>query len=106
MNKWFNLPRVGKETFSELMRAKVRYDSKFGFMLTSSTNVERALSIMSSALNEKVAIASACFVCEGPLDSEVDPETGSDSTLCLTCQRNEDVFDLYRLKFGKFMESV
>ena len=106
MNKWFALPRMGKETFSDLMRAKVKYDTKFGFMFTSSTNVERALAILSSALSDQVVMTSACFICNNPLDTVDDSEIGSPSTLCSNCQRNSEALDLYKLKFVKLMESV
>ena len=106
MNRWFTLPRMGKETFSDLMRSKVKYDSKFGFMFTSTTNLERALSIISSALNEQVLITSACFICEGPLEGGDDAEGNSSATICLSCQGNEDALDLYRMRFVKLLESL
>jgi hypothetical protein len=110
MNVWFTLPRLGKDTFSDLMRAKVKYDSKLGFSLTSSTNLERALSIISSALNEEVELVAKCYLCDNPL-VESDPEQGSaidgpGSTLCDQCRRKGDALDLYRMKFAKAMENL
>lgn len=106
MNKWFSLPRMGKDTFSDIMRAKVKYDIKFGFMFTSSTNIERALGILSSALNEQVVMTAACFICGGPLTSDGSLEDGTLTTICPTCQGNDDALDLYRLRFARLMESL
>ena len=106
MNKWFALPRMGRETFSELMRAKVKYDSKFGFMFTSQTNVEQAIEIISSAIDDEIKMASVCFVCDSVLDTQNETEEGFGSALCSNCQENDEVLDLYKLKFVKLMETV
>lgn len=101
-NKWFRLPQLGKDVFSDLMKAKVKYDTKFGFQFTASTNVPRALSIISTALGEEVELARACFICDNPLNEETAP----DSTICSSCLASEDSFDLYKLKFAKLMETA
>ena len=43
MDKWFQLPWIGKDTYADLKKAKVRRDSKFGFKFASDTNASRAL---------------------------------------------------------------
>ena len=105
LDRWFSLPRLGKDTFSDLMKARVKYDTKFGFMLTSSTDTTRALSILSSALDEEVALASACFICDKPFEGNETSE-GKELTLCQDCLRNEDAFSLYKMKFANLMESL
>ena len=75
-------------------------------MLTSSTDVEKALEILSSALGNQVLLASACFICDDPLDVQDDTKVGSPSTLCSNCQRNAEALDLYKLKFMRLMEFV
>ncbi|MGI0090223.1 MAG: hypothetical protein ACREBS_00805 [Nitrososphaerales archaeon] len=102
LNKWFNLPRLGKDTFSDLMKAKVKYDTKFGFQFTSSTNIPRALSVLSSALGEEVDVAKSCFVC----DSTLGEDAPQDANICTSCQKNEDAYELYVMKFAKLMETV
>lgn len=99
LNKWFTLPRLGKETFSELMRAKVKYDSKFGFQLTSSTDLPRVISILSDALGEDVALASACFICEKEMEED-------SSSICDDCAEKESAYDLYCMRFAKLMERI
>ena len=100
LNRWFRLPQLGREAFSDLMKAKVKYDSKFGFQFTSATNVQRALSVISSALHDDVEIATSCFICDDQLDESAE------STICSSCLGNEDALDLYMMKFAKLMETA
>jgi hypothetical protein len=102
LNKWFRLPQLGKDVFSDLMKAKVNYDTKFGFQFTSSTNVPRALSILSTALRDNVELARACFICDNPLQED----ESADSTICSACLTNENAFALYQMKFAKLMETA
>jgi hypothetical protein len=103
MNSWFQLPWVGKEIYADLMRAKVKRDSRLGFSFTSETNVPRAISILSSALDEPVELAKSCFICEKPL-GESDEEEGS--SICRDCRSSEDSYDIYVMKFAKLMETA
>ena len=98
LNKWFRLPQLGKDVFSDLMKAKVKYDTKFGFQFTSSTNIPRALSIITQAIGEEAEVARSCFICDNPIEEE--------ATICRTCIANEDAFDLYQMKFAKLMETA
>ncbi len=104
MNRWFQLPWIGRETYADLMKAKVKQDKKFGFKITSETNLNRALSILSEALNEPVEVARSCFLCDGPIDD--DPHAGFETSLCSGCIKNEDTYDLYVMKFAKLMETA
>jgi hypothetical protein len=99
-NKWFSLPRLGKDVFAELMRSKVAYDSKFGFRLISTTDIPRALSILSKALGEPVELESTCFICDRPLGEENEPG----SRLCADCKDREDAYALYTMKFATLLE--
>ncbi|MDA4130595.1 MAG: hypothetical protein OK457_07470 [Thaumarchaeota archaeon] len=105
LNKWFQLPYVGKETYSDLMKARVKRDSKFGFKFSSETNVTRALSVLSTALDEKFELARSCFVCDNPIEDQEESQ-GQESSLCSACTKNEDAYDLYMMKFAKLMENV
>ena len=104
MNSWFRLPFVGKDVYADLMKAKVKRDTRLGFRFTSETNVSRALTILSNALDEPVELAKACFICDGALEDE--PEGSSPRTICIACEENPDSFDLYVMKFAKLMETV
>jgi hypothetical protein len=124
LNRWFNLPFLGRDVFADLMKAKVEHDKRLGFRFTSATNVGRALSVLSRVLQEPVEMARSCFICENPLtssDSTPEDEKGNSSgvdgesmaqskmgemTLCAECQENPSAFELYVLKFAKLMETV
>lgn len=101
MNKWFRLPQLGRDVFSDLMNAKVKYDAKYGFQFTSATNSQRAISVLSSALEEEVHITRTCFICDRTMDESIE-----EATICTECEDNESAFDLYKMKFAKLMESV
>jgi hypothetical protein len=100
-NSWFQLPWVGKEVYADLMKAKVKRDTRLGFCFTSETNVPRALSILSLALNEPVELAKSCFICDKPLD-----ESKEATTICTDCASNEDGYNIYIMKFAKLMETA
>ncbi|MHB2037591.1 MAG: hypothetical protein ACYCPW_12755 [Nitrososphaerales archaeon] len=102
LNKWFRLPQLGKDVFSDLMKAKVKYDTKFGFQFTSATNVTRALAVLSNALGDEVELSRACFICDTVLEEDSSP----DATICRSCLENKDAFDLYIMKFAKLMETA
>jgi hypothetical protein len=103
LNSWFQLPYVGKDVFSDLMRSKVKRDSRLGFCFTSETNVARALAVLSKALNEPVELAQSCFVCDKPLE---ETSEGGRATICIECAANSDSYDIYVMKFAKLMETV
>ncbi len=84
------------------MKAKVKYETKFGFQFTSQTNVPRALAVISASLDEDVELARTCFICDNILGEDLE----QDAVICLDCLKNEDAFDLYKMKFAKLMETV
>jgi hypothetical protein len=104
VNKWFQLPWIGKETYMDLMKAKVKRDSKFGFKFSSDTNTSRALAVLSSALDEPVELARSCFLCDNPIEEA--EFAGFETSLCPGCVKNEDAYDLYVMKFAKLMETA
>ena len=104
MNSWFKLPWVSRETYVDLMKAKVKHDSRMGFCLTAETNVPRALTLLSSALDEQVELARSCFICDKPLE-ESDSEVTIRS-ICKDCQSGSDSYDIYVMKFAKLMENA
>jgi hypothetical protein len=106
LNSWFQLPWVGRDVFSSLMRAKVENDKKFGFRFTSETNIPRALSILSSTLEEPVELARSCFICDNPLEGSVDSSLDQEGSICKDCESSPDSYDIYVMKFAKLMETV
>ena len=102
LNKWFRLPQLGREVFSDLMKSRVKYDSKFGFQFTPATNIPRAIAILSSALVEDIELSKNCFICGNPLGDD----DSSEATICSQCAKSEDALDLYTMKFAKLMEEI
>lgn len=100
-NVWFSLPRLGSQVFSDLMRTRIQYDPKLGFRITSSTNVTRALQILSDALGEPVTLATACFICSKPLGQDEK----KDAIVCQECLDSENAYALYTMKFVQLMDS-
>ncbi len=101
-NKWFSLPRLGREVFSDLMKAKVKYDTKFGFKITSETDVPRAISVLSRALDQQVELQSSCFICNEILGENEKPG----SIICAKCKDREDCYALYTMKFATLVENL
>jgi hypothetical protein len=101
MNSWFPLPWIGKDVYADLMKAKVKRDARLGFCFTAETNVPRALTILTNALNEPVELARSCFICEKPLE-----ESDEKASICSECRSNADSYDIYVMKFAKLMETV
>jgi hypothetical protein len=100
LNKWFSLPRLGRETFADLMKARVKYDTKLGFKFTGETDVSRALHVLSKALDQAVELKSSCFICEQPLE-ETEPQG---ATICGVCLAKDDAYTLYTMRFASLIE--
>jgi hypothetical protein len=100
-DKWFRLPQLGRDVFSDLMKSKVKYDTKLGFQFTSQTNIPRAITILSTALGEEIQLARACFICGNPME-----DAPQDATICKGCQENDSAYDLYMMRFAKLMENL
>ncbi|MBI5133513.1 MAG: hypothetical protein HZA83_02260, partial [Thaumarchaeota archaeon] len=56
LGNWFNLPRVGSDVFSKLMRqARLKYDrEKRMFLVEQETNIAALVSILKEALKDDV----------------------------------------------------
>jgi hypothetical protein len=83
------------------MRSRVQYDSKLGFKFTSSTNVPKALQILSDALDDQVITATSCFICEKALGSEEK----KDAVVCSECLSSKDAYALYTMRFVQLMDA-
>ena len=100
-DKWFRLPQLGKDVFSDLMKAKVKYDTKFGFQFTSQTNIPRAITILAAALQDEVEVTKTCFICGNSVEDNQE-----NLTICQECLGKEGAYDLYMMRFAKLMESI
>jgi hypothetical protein len=104
LGNWFNLPRVGPDVFSKLMRqARLRYDRQKGmFLVEPETNVAVLTAILKEALKDEVVIELPCFVCgksAGCGDCEYldicDRTTVSNQCICKECFEQKDAYERY-----------
>jgi len=103
LGNWFNLPRVGPDVFSKLMRqARLKYDrEKRMFLVESATNVTVLTAILKEALKDDVIIELPCFVCgksagcsECEFVDVCDRTSVSDQCICKSCSE-EDAYKHY-----------
>lgn len=83
------------------MKAKVKYDTKFGFQFTSQTNIPRAVAILASALQDEVEVTKTCFICGNSIEDNQES-----TSICVECKEKEGAYDLYMMRFAKLMESI
>ena len=104
LGNWFNLPRVGSEVFSKLMRqARLRYDREKGmFLVEPETNISILTAILKDALKDDVVIELPCFVCEksaGCGDCEYldicDRTIVSNQCMCKECFEKKEAYERY-----------
>ena len=66
MGGWFDLPRLGSEAWSALVRRQgVAYDKSMGFKFDSGTDLPAAVATLRSA-GVEVELVLRCFVCGKP----------------------------------------
>lgn len=104
LGDWFNLPRVGSDVFSKLMRqARLRYDrNKRMFLVEPETNISALTAILKEALNDNIVIELPCFVCEksagcgdcGYLEI-CDRTIVSNQCICKECFEQTDAYERY-----------
>ncbi|MDG6915366.1 MAG: hypothetical protein JRM86_04215 [Nitrososphaerota archaeon] len=102
---WFDLPRLGRDTFAALMKQEVVYDRSLGFKLDSGTDIQSAVKTIRAATGEEVELVLRCFICgkpacEGCPYSQACDRT-SVSTLCLCSDHapERSVFEEYSRTF-------
>ena len=108
MNTWFKLPWLGGDVFPSLRQARVDYEKGRGFKFSSSTNVPRAVSILSDALGEEIEVegfgkGKPCFICGNAVPEKEGEEQ---RTICDECVNNEDAYSLYVMKFQEMMDKI
>lgn len=103
---WFNLPKLGSNTFALLMKCGVRYEKGMGFMLTSSTDIEAAVSIIENATGKEVELSVRCFIClneacsDCPYINICDRRKVSIMCICSEHSSMDEAYELYKNKFA------
>ncbi len=102
---WFDLPRLGTEVWSTLVRKQgVVYEKSTGFKFDASTDIPGAVMTLRSA-GIDVELTLRCFVCgkpacEGcPYLSSCDRTSVSTYCLCADHAPEKSVFGLYSKTF-------
>jgi hypothetical protein len=102
---WFDLPRLGTEVFSALVRREgVVYDKSMGFKFDAGTDLAAAVRTLRSA-GVEVELTLRCFVCGKPACEGCPYSESCDrtkvSTLCLCGEHapEKSVFWLYSKTF-------
>ncbi len=105
----FKLPRLGSDTFSKLMRAKLKYDKKNStFEITDDTEITSIISILSNVLNKEVVLELECIICskstncaECEYADVCDRSKVSSYCICRECIDNGDAYENYKKSIFK-----
>ena len=102
---WFDLPRLGSEVFSALVRREgVGYDRSMGFRFDAATDIRAAVKTLASA-GVEVELSLRCFVCGKescsgcPYLSSCDRAAVSTYCLCADHAPERSVFGQYAKAF-------
>ncbi len=111
----FKLPRLGRDTFARLMRAKLKYDKKRGmFEVADTTNLSSVIAILNDALGDEIVLELQCILCLKSAECSSCEyadicyrEEVSNLCICKECLSKQDAYEQYkelllqRLKFDK-----
>jgi hypothetical protein len=92
---------LGRDSFRELMQCGVSYDKKFGFKLSSDTDLERFKEIIFTAVGDEVEISRSCYICQKLLS-----ESSPGSTFCDQCRDTPDIYFIYSERFDSQMQNL
>ncbi|HUI00153.1 MAG TPA: hypothetical protein VLX56_00820 [Nitrososphaerales archaeon] len=111
VGSWFDLPRLGTETFAALVRREgVVYDKSMGFKFDAATDLPAAVRTLRSA-GVEVEVTLRCWICgkeacEGcPYLAGCDRTRVSTYCLCGDHAPDKEVYDQYAETFGKNLEA-
>jgi hypothetical protein len=111
----FKLPRLGRDVFTKLMRAKLKYDKTRGmFEISDTTILPSVIAILNDALRDEIVLELQCILClksAGCGNCEYADicyrEEVSSLCICKECLSKSDAYEQYkellleRLKFDK-----
>jgi hypothetical protein len=108
---WFDLPRLGTEVWSTLVRKPgVVYDKATGFRFDSGTDIPAAVRTLRSA-GVEVDLSLRCYICGKeacvgcPYLASCDRERFSSYCLCADHAPERSVFPAYAKTFDDSMKS-
>jgi predicted Zn-ribbon and HTH transcriptional regulator len=110
LNKGFTLPRLGKDTFSMLMRNGLQYDKTTGLFAVKDINkIDKIYAILSEAIKDTISIEVQCVLCsndagcsECEFSNTCNRLQVASKCVCRTCLRNG--YDNYTREVSKLLE--
>lgn len=97
---WFNLPKLSRNDFLELMRSGVDYKSGSGFMIRESANIADIKNILERILAKRVYVSFNCAICNRETDCSTceykyycPVETTGGTCICNDCIQTKDLND-------------
>lgn len=111
LGEWFDLPRLGKETFLRLVReARLKYEKGRGFKTQADTDLYLLSSILEGVLHEDIELNVKCYICGSEIgcssciyDELCDKRRISPMCICDDC-KDKEAFTLYSLRFTESCE--
>lgn len=97
---WFNLPKLERNDFMELMRSGIYYKSGSGFMIRESANMTEAKRALEKVLAKEVYITFNCAICNKEADCSTceykyycPVETTGGTCICNDCIQEKSLAD-------------
>ncbi len=108
---WFNLPKLERNDFVELMRSGVDYKNGSGFMVRENANIIDAKRILEKVLAKKVYIGFNCAICNKETDCSTceykyycPVETTGGACICSDCIQEKSLDD-YLISVKPFVQN-
>jgi hypothetical protein len=105
LDSWVSLPRLGKEAFKELMKARVEYTTGKGFFIRSSIDLRGARQVISAAVGGEVYFVFRCYICgseascsDCSYDAVCSVEQVGGRCICQKCAKED--LDAYAKKWS------
>ncbi len=110
LSRGFTLPRLGKDTFSMLMRNGLQYDKATGLFTVKDVNkIDRIYAILSEAINDTISIEVQCILCsndagcsECEFSNTCNRLQVTSKCICKDCLRSG--YDNYTREVSKLLE--
>ncbi|MGC8557998.1 MAG: hypothetical protein ACP5NC_03270 [Nitrososphaeria archaeon] len=100
VGKWFNLPKLEKNAFMEIMRSGIEYKSGSGFMIKESADLVDVKRVLEKVLGKSVYISFNCAICNRETDCSMceykyycPVETTGGNCICNECMQKKNLSD-------------
>ncbi|MCL4344543.1 MAG: hypothetical protein JRN26_02815 [Nitrososphaerota archaeon] len=97
---WFNLPKLERNDFMELMRSGIYYKSGSGFMVREVADMAGAKRVLEKVLTKPVYVGFNCAICNRETDCSAceykyycPVETTGGACICNDCMQKKSLAD-------------